>query len=265
MKRMIYQVYLGSKNKLYEYCTHSVAEYCKTYGIDHVIQREPILRIKPDLFSTNRHPSAWEKYGGFLPIFEKENAFSYWPKYDQIAIIDSDIWIRPGAPNIFEELPKGFDFGGVPERDMPITNAYRARIKNYSEEQYRSIKVDWKWDKKSGAEFINMGLMVMNKSITKYIKGQTPHQFLRRPEFKPFVDGVGAWKWSTDQTLLNTWIKEERMAVKNLNWKWNCLYNPNFGGVKEEFVKDSHFVHFFQSARLGTYASNMNSLIETVS
>lgn len=264
MKRLIYQVYLGSRNKLYDHCTNSVRNYCKEHNIDHVVQRTPILRIKPDIFATNRHPSAWEKYGGFLPIFEKENAFARWSEYDQIAIIDSDIWIRPKSPNIFNELPAEYHFGGVPEREMPITDSYRARIKNYSKEQYGNIKADWKWDE-SGAEFINMGLMLMNESITEFIRGDTPHEFISRPEFKGFVDGLGPWKWSTDQTLLNSWIKQEQMNVKNLEWKWNCLYNPNFGGVKQEYVSDSYFVHFFQSSKLGNYAQNMDSLIETVS
>lgn len=44
------------------------------------------------------------KYGGYLPIYEKENAFDYLDDYDQIAIIDADIYIRPDAPNIFEDF-----------------------------------------------------------------------------------------------------------------------------------------------------------------
>jgi len=121
MKRLIYQVYVGRRSKLYDHCVDSVDDYCKEHNIDHVVQRTPILRIKPDVFSTNRSRESYEKHGGYLPIFEKENAFTYWPKYDQIAIIDADIWIRPGSPNIFDELTSEYDFGGVVEREMPIT------------------------------------------------------------------------------------------------------------------------------------------------
>ena len=73
MKRLIYQVYVGKKSKLYDHCVASVKAYCEKYGIDHEVQKTPILMIKPDLFSTNRNPRAWEDYGGFMPIFEKEN------------------------------------------------------------------------------------------------------------------------------------------------------------------------------------------------
>ena len=65
---------------------------------------------------------------GYLPIYEKENAFSYLDQYDKVAIVDSDIWIRPDAPNIFESFGDEYDFGGVAEREMPITEAYKQRF-----------------------------------------------------------------------------------------------------------------------------------------
>ena len=135
MKRLIYQVYLGRKSRLYDHCTESVKAYCSEHGIDHEILRSPILKIKPDVFSTNRSRESYEKHGGFLPIFEKENAFVYFHKYDQVAIVDADIWIRPGSPNIFEELNPDTDFAGVVEREMPITEQYRQKILNYSRMQ----------------------------------------------------------------------------------------------------------------------------------
>lgn len=259
MKRLIYQVYVGKKSALYDHCVASVAEYCKQHGIEHVVQRMPILMIKPDPFTSGRSKESWEKHGGFLPIFEKENAFSYLKSYDQVAIVDADIWIRPGAPNVFDELPEKFDFGGVVERDMPITSQYKNKIVNYSRMQYSNIQLDWKWNN-SGAEFINMGLMVMNKKIDNYLRGDTPQQFLRRIEFKPFVDGLGPWKWSTDQTLLNTWIKKEKMKVRNLDWKWNGLYK----GIRDDKVKEAYFVHFFLKDLLPSRGENVEELMKHV-
>jgi hypothetical protein len=260
MKRLIYQVYVGRRSKLYDLCVESVAQYCKEHNIDHVVQRTPILKIKPDVFATNRSKESYEKHGGYLPIFEKENAFTYWPKYDQIAIVDADIWIRPGSPNIFDELTSEYDFGGVIEREMPITEQYRQKILNYSRMQYGSIRLDWKWDKKTGGEFFNMGMMLMNKSMSKYLNGQTPQQFLRRNEFKAFVDGMGPWKWSTDQTLLNTWVKQEKMIVKHLDWKWNGL----FKGIKDDKIKEAYFVHFFLKDKLPNRGENVEELMKMV-
>lgn len=259
MKRLIYQVYLGKRSKLYDHCTSSVKEYCKRHGIDYEIQRTPILMIKPDVFVTNRSKESYEKHGGFLPIFEKENAFVYLKTYDQVAIIDADVWIRPDAPNIFDEVTDEYDFGGVVEREMPITEQYRNKIVNYSRMQYSTIRnVDWKWNERTGGEFFNMGVMVLNKKIEKYLNGETPLQFLNRPRFKPFVDGVGAWKWSTDQTLLNTWVKEEKMKVKHLDHRWNGLYSANTK------IKECYFVHFFLKDKLPNGGENVEELMNHV-
>jgi hypothetical protein len=262
MRRMIYQVYVGKPSKLYDHCTASVAAYCSRHGIDYTLQRSPILRIKPDVFSTNRSKESYEKHGGFLPIFEKENAFDYFDAADQIAIVDADIYIRPDAPNIFDELKPETEFAGVVEREMPITEQYAQKIINYSRMQYGQLhnnKVDFT-PNELGFEFYNMGLMVMNKGITRYLRGETPREFIMRPEFKDFVDGAGPWKWSTDQTLLNTWVRKEKMVQQHLDWKWNALYK----GVRDDKIKEAHFVHFFLKDLLPERGENVQRLMEEI-
>lgn len=261
MKTLIYQVYTGKRKNIYDFCTASVKEYAKRIGADYHVQRQPILMIRPDPFDTNRSNESYMKYGGFLPIYEKENAFAYFRSYDKIALIDGDIYIRETAPNIFDQIDDNYEFAGVVEREMPLNDRYVAKITNYSRMQYGNIKnVDWKWNNK-GAEFFNMGMMLMNKKISKYLKGQTPHQFLNRPEFKAFVDGMGPWKWSTDQTLLNTWIKQEKMNAKHLDWKWNAL----FKGIKDDKIKEAYFVHFFLKDKLPNRGENVEELMKYVS
>lgn len=256
MKCLVYQVYLGPKLKLYDYCTASVAKYCKKYGFDHIIQREPILKIIPDIKVTNRSSASYGRLG-YLPIYEKENAFSYLDEYDRIAIIDSDIYIRDNAPNIFDELNDGSEFGAVVEREMPLTKGYFNKIINYSKEQYSTLNdVDWRENDK-GYEFMNMGLMVFSNDIRKYLNNQTPLQFLSRPEFKRFIDGLGLWKWSTDQTLLNYWIRKDGVKYKHLNWRWNALYK----GVEDFYLKDSHFIHFFLKDHLPSKGENVQQTI----
>jgi lipopolysaccharide biosynthesis glycosyltransferase len=259
MKRLIYQVYVGKRSKLYDHCTASVKKYADQIGADYHVQTTPILMIKPDPFQTNRSKESYEKYGGYLPIYEKEVAFAYLKNYDQIAVIDADVWVRPNSPNIFDELTDEYDFGAVVEREMPITEKYRNKILNYSKMQYSSIRnVDWKWTNDSGAEFFNMGVMLLNKKIEKYLNGETPRQFLNRPKFKSFVDGLGPWKWSTDQTLLNTWVKEEKMKAKNLDWRYNGLYTANTK------IKECHFVHFFLKDLLPEKGENIEELMKVI-
>lgn len=260
MKKLIYQVYTGKGSELYDHCTQSVKEYADRIGAHYIIQREPILRIAPDIFTTNRSKESYEKYGGFLPIYEKENAFAYLDSYDQIAIIDADIFIRPDCDEcLFSASGTDCDFAGVIERTMAITPEYQAKIHNYSRMQYahNSIAELFNWNN-LGADFYNMGMMVINKSISKYLRGQTPEQFIRRPEFKNFVDGIGPWKWSTDQTLLNYWVKKEQMVVNNLDWKWNGLFAANTN------IKECNFIHFFLKDKLPNKGENVKDLMSMI-
>lgn len=263
MKRLIYQVCLGQAgtSSLYKKCIQSVADYCEKYDIDHHVQKEAILRIKPDVFVTNRSTDSYEKHGGFLPIYEKENAFDWFSKgYDQIAIIDADIYVRPTAPDIFRDMGDSHDFGAVVERDMPISGAYAHKITNYSNMQYTRLSdVDWEW-KDWGAKFYNMGMIVMNKSILDHLHGESARQFITRPEFKRFVDGEGAWKWSTDQTLLNWWVKKAGVKVKDMDWTWNALYSA----VKDEHIPKANFVHFFLKDKLPNNGENVDALMEKI-
>lgn len=260
MKQMIYQVYTGKPSKLYDYCINSVKQYCEQYGIDHIVQRTPILRIKPDVFATNRSKESYEKHGGFLPIYEKENAFDYFDRYDQVCIVDADIYIRPSSPNIFDQLDLNTDFAGVIEREMPIHDWYKQKIKNYSTMQYQGLnnKVNFA-PNNLGYEFYNMGLMLMNKSITEKMKAPNAKAFINRSDFKDFVDGLGAWKWSTDQTLLNYWVRKDNVVQQHLDWKWNALYTA----VKNP--KEAYFVHFFLKDKLPNNGENIEELIRSIS
>lgn len=256
--RMIYQVYTGKPSKLYDHCIKSVRDYCEAHSITHMIQRQPKMRIKPDVFRTNRSKESYEKYGGFLPIYEKENALDHFNLYDQICIIDADIWIRPGSPNIFNQLDDDTDFAGMVEREAPIKQWYKQKLSNYTQMQYSQLKdVDWDFGP-NGGQFFNMGLMLMNKSITKYLRGDTGKEFIQRPEFKDFVDGMGPWKWSTDQTLLNYWVRKENMNLKHLDYKWNALYSA------VDNIKDAHFVHFFLKDKLPNKGENVEQLMKDV-
>ena len=260
MDRMIYQVAVGKQSNLYEHCIKSVANYCKKYNLKHIVQTEPILKIRPDLNRTGRSKEAVERLG-YLPIFEKENAFYYLDQYRQIAIVDSDIYIRDNAPNIFEQLTEQYAFGAVAERELPCAKKYKSKIRKYSKSAFEPLTdVNWKWNE-LGAEFYNMGLMVINTNgFLPYLKGQTPKQFLDRQEFKDFVDGVGYKKWSTDQMLLNWWVKKESIPTLNMDWRWNGLYK----GIDDKRLPEAYFVHFFLKDLLPQRGENISALMEAI-
>ena len=259
--RMIYQVSVGKPSKLYEHCIQSVRQYCKKHDIKHIVLTEPKLRIRPDIFTSNRSEESYMKYGGYLPIYEKENAFEYLNYYDQIAIVDADIYIRPDAPNIFDEFGSEHAFGAVAEREMNILSWYETKIQNYSQMQYAQLHsrgIDFKPNQR-GYEFFNMGMILLNSELFKpYLKGQGPYDFLMRMEFKDFIDGIGAWKWSTDQTLLNYFLKRYNIPTKHMSGQWNGLFTA------VDNIKDCHFVHFFLKDKLPESGENVKQLMEKI-
>jgi hypothetical protein len=265
MRRLIYQVAVGPQSNLYEHCIQSAAEYAERIGADHIVQRQPKLRIVPDVFRTDREGKCggWKKLG-YLPIFEKENAFELMDEYDQILILDADIYIRPTASNIFEDLPSEYGFGGVCECDMPINGQHMVKIKQYSHMQYSQVASKmkgWRYHDACGLEFFNMGMMLLNSSVIKpFLRGQSPREFLFRPEFQDMLDGVGVYKWSTDQTLLNYWLKKDRIPVKHLDWKYNGLYGSLWG----DNINECDFVHFYLKDKLPENGENVDSLMEQI-
>lgn len=230
-EQLIYQVYVGKRNLLYDKCTATVKAYCERHDIDYIQQVEPTLRITPDPLTNGRSPQATDRLG-YLPIFEKENALELLgAEYDQVAVIDADIWIRDTAPNIFDEIAGGgVDFAGVVERDAPIKPTYATKLQGYARGQYGNPNFP----------FMNMGVMLMNQSLREFCP-ESPEEFIRRSEFKAFVDGSGNYKWSTDQTLLNTWLHKSHARVKFMDWRWNALY----GALQPGKVDEAYFVHFF--------------------
>jgi hypothetical protein len=244
MSNLIFQVCVGpNPPAFYETCIASAKQYADHIGADHIVLREPELKIRP--LNSYRSEAAVE-WLGYLPIFEKENAFGYLDEYDKICIIDSDIYIRDNAPNIFDEISDDIAFSGVYEKDMPLTDDYQKKIIAYSKGQYGTLQNSNMESGSFGFAFYNMGLMLFTKELKSYLNGQTPEQFLRRKEFEDMINGKGNWRWSTDQSLLNFWVHSSGMKRKALNWKWNAL----FKGVRDEKLKDSYFIHFFLSNNL---------------
>jgi len=260
--KLIYQVCLGeqSKSKLYKRCIESVSAYCKKYDIVHYVQRKPRLKIMSHPVYGNRDKTAIAKHGNFLPIYEKENAFDLLEQYDQIAIIDADIYIRDTAPNIFEEMSCNCAFGAVVERDMPINKEYKKKIFQYSAMQYARLGDLFNSDYNNlGYKFYNMGLIVLNcEKFKPYLKGKEARAFLLQPDFTRFVDGEGAWKWSTDQTLLNYFLRRDKVPTKDLDWRWNGLYSANTR------IDECYFVHFFLKDKLPKRGENVEELMELI-
>ena len=84
----------------------------------------------------------------------------------------------------------------------------------------------------------------------------TPKEFLDQYELQDFINGVGLFKWQSDQMTLNYWFKKNKVSVQRMDWKWNCLYTT----VSNGNLKDSHFVHFFLRDKLPSSGENVDEL-----
>lgn len=247
--RLIYQVAVGNVPGFYSDCIESVAEYARAIGAEHTVQVAPALRISP---MRSQRSTAALKFG-YLPIYEKETAFALLEDYDKVLVLDADVFVKQGSPNVFElsDMP----FAGVVERDMPLTAAYRQKVRKHSIGQFDRLRdVNWNWDDR-GADYFNMGVMLLDRSILPYLRGQSPGEFLRRPEFERFINGEGHWRWSTDQTLLNWWLRSDGIPTQHINWRWNGLYGAN------PCALEAHFVHFFLSAKLPRKGAEIPEII----
>ena len=50
------------------------------------------------------------------------------------------------------------------------------------------------------------------------------------------------------------------LKVKDMNWKWNALYK----GVKDEYIPEAHFVHFFLKDKLPNQGENVEQLMKDI-
>jgi len=261
LKKLIYQVAVGKPSKLYKHCINSVEAYAKKIGAEHQVLTQAKLRVKPNVFRTNRSDESWGRLG-YLPIYEKENAFDLVDQYDQIAIVDADIYIRPDASDIFQDMGDDVAFGAVCEREMNCHPWYVDKIRNYSHMQFGTLhsnRLDFKPSPRSGFEFFNMGLIVLNcENFKPYLNGDSAMQFVNRVEFEDFVDGMGNWKWSTDQTLLNYFLKKYKIPTQHLDPKYNGLFTA------VEDIDNCDFVHFFLKDKLPDAGENIEELMNQI-
>lgn len=232
MKRLLFQVCIGEQRPLWNACLQSMAAYCARHGLVHHVQFEPILRIVPK--AGQRSTNALRM--GFLPIFEKFQSFALLKDYDEILVVDSDVWAQPEAPNLFEWVPEWVEFAAVRECEMPLTSLYRAKVARYAQMQFGDDRFP----------YYNMGVRLIRQPLLRHLGGQTPTEFIHRTEFADYVNGVGHHRWATEQVLLGAWLRDPAIKSFALPWQWNALY----GGVQPERIPEAHFVHFFLSSLL---------------
>ncbi|GAB5406580.1 MAG: hypothetical protein Aurels2KO_48110 [Aureliella sp.] len=238
----IFQVAIGQTfREKYQDCLESVRSYADRIGAHYVRACAATLRVTP---KQGLRDDRMLKKLGYLPIYEKLMGIELLKTYSNVAIIDGDVFVKPDAPCIFDHQPTGTPFCGVIEQTLPLCPAERIRIREYSLAQYIPlVSSHWTRSEMDGIHFYNMGVMLLNSSLLAGIEWTNPRQFISRPNFEPFVEGIGEWKHSSDQTLLNYWIRRQSVKHARLDWRWNALV----GAIPQHRLAEAYFLHFFYS------------------
>ena len=128
-------------------------------------------------------------------------------EYDQVLIVDSDTYIHPDAPNIFEETDNKFC---AVHNDGSYDWVMRS-METYSKHVFEGYMFDW-------SEYFNSGVMVVNKEHKSLFKDILEF-YLTNQELVSGIQknyGVG-----TDQPMINFFVQKNNVDLKLLPYKWN--------------------------------------------
>ena len=122
-------------------------------------------------------------------------------------------------------------------------------------------KYDWDFNHPNGGEFFNSGMIVYNcKNMLSKLGTTTPREFMERADFQDFINGIGPFRWQTDQIMLNYWMKKDKLEVQHIDWRYNAL----FSALKKGKINEAYFVHFFMRHKLPNNGENVEDLLEAI-
>lgn len=197
------------------------------FSITHPFMREYARKCNADFVIVDDN---WRKDSEH-PCLLKQAVNSFWYRYDRVLYVDSDILIKPNAPNIFEEVPIGF-LGVFDEFNYANASMKERKleyIRKYVEkhnELYPSVPLKVAEPIPDG--FYNMGVFVCSKDTN-------PHKPI---ENRTMRLGVSP---HYDQTYCNSIIKSDNIPVKSLSRNWNKF--RSLIRNKRDF-EEAYFVHY---------------------
>lgn len=128
-------------------------------------------------------------------------------EYDQVLIVDSDTFIHPDAPNIFEETDNKFC---AVHNDGSYDWVMRS-MEVYSKYVFEGYMFDW-------SEYFNSGVMVVNKGHKSLFKDILNFYLSNQQLVQNIQSNFGV---GTDQPILNFFVHKNNVDLKLLPYKWN--------------------------------------------
>jgi hypothetical protein len=197
MKRVIHIIVMGQALQYSHHTIHSIVAYgAKCKASVHITTH------------TDENPPNWER----LNVLKRAVAN---PEWDQMLVMDADIFISPEAPSIFDEFPSGF---------------HVAKDEFISEEQKKKFD-DWlmAWGLSDKVHF-NGGVMLMDRESLLAIK-----PWLYLPKIHgPFI--------ATDQHHENVAVHSTWSDLKLMPSTWNKPI-PGKPGPMNKTIEPAYFHH----------------------
>jgi hypothetical protein len=190
------------------------------FSICHDTMARYALRIGADLLTIHQRRLG---HVSRFPHVEKFNVRDYLDRYDRVLFLDSDVFIKPTAPNIFDicgETNKLYILDQVDHLD-----GY-PDVKNWHDYCHAFLR------SKSPAMpriYYNTGVMLMSRQ----------HQGIF--DTQGYFDGP-AW----EQEFLIYRIVQRGDAVAKLPWEFNTILRYSTAAHKEQ----AHFLHLGQDAKM---------------
>ena len=186
----------------------SILEYCKKYNLTLELITKTKYRIEP-----------FDPFSNSINLFEKNQIYDLFDKYDRILRLDYDMLISPNCPNLFDIVPEN-KIGGVFEDVGEARLSRRERIMNI---QTHLGDLNWK----SG--YMNAGMIVVSKQ----------HKEVFNTTIEEINEVQGIENIATpEQDYLNYMIRKLGFEVYELSYKFNHIryFSPN------RF--DSYIIHY---------------------
>lgn len=185
----------------------SIVAYCKKYNLALEVITEAKYGIPPfDSFSE-------------INLFEKNQVYDLFDKYDRILRLDYDLLITPSCPNLFDIVPEGM-IGGVYEDIGIIKERRKVDIMRI---QAALGELDWR------VGYMNVGVVVASKQHREIFN--TSIEEINRVQAIPYIE-------MPEQAYLNYMIHKLNFNV------WELYYRFNHIGYFITNRFDSHVIHY---------------------
>jgi lipopolysaccharide biosynthesis glycosyltransferase len=201
----------GQSKPEYDFSIKSWKHFCQSNGHELFVLDTPIVE-------QSEMGIIWQRY--FLFDLLDHNQI----KYNQILIVDADTVVHPNCPDIFSLTDNKYTL----VRDDGDYDWILRSMENYRKFIFKDEPMfDW-WT------YYNSGFQVVNGTHRNFFDTMRNFYISNREEIKwcQKTFGVG-----TDQTPLNFLLRREKIEIKELSYKYNCVC------LNKKEVLDSDMLH----------------------